>query len=174
MNAPARQLQQAQEELPQQADQQQAVSPPVLSDAELARLVRLLGLAGLISLGLTFVVIYLISRGLSRAVVRLARGAHRFAAGDLDHRIVKPASSELGTVTEAFNRMAGQIEAHIAELRSRQTELQAILQSMSNGVLAVDAGQRILSVNRAAEALLGLHGRSVRGRLLQEVVRGNS
>ncbi|MHC5016815.1 MAG: ATP-binding protein [Planctomycetota bacterium] len=145
--------------------------PLTAVNAELGRLLRLLGLAGLISLGLTFGVIYLISRRLSRAVSRLARGALRFASGDLDHRIVKPGSSELGMVTEAFNRMAGELEAHIAELRSRQTELQAILQSMSNGVLAVDAEQRVLSVNRAAENLLGLEGRSARGRLLQEVVR---
>ncbi|MHC4385159.1 MAG: HAMP domain-containing sensor histidine kinase, partial [Planctomycetota bacterium] len=145
--------------------------PLTAIDAELSRLLRLLGLAGLISLGLTFAVIYLVSRRLSRAVSHLARGALRFASGDLDHRIIKPASSELEMVTEAFNRMAGQLETHIAELRSRQTELQAILQSMSNGVLAVDAEQRVLSVNRAAENLLGLEGRSARGRLLQEVVR---
>jgi two-component system phosphate regulon sensor histidine kinase PhoR len=140
-------------------------------DAELARLLRLLGLAGVILLGLTFGVIYLVSRRLSRAVSRLARGALRFASGDLDHRIISPASSELGTVTGAFNRMAGQLEERIAELRSSQTELQAILQSMSNGVVAVDAEQRVISVNRAAETMLGLEGRSARGRLLQEVVR---
>jgi two-component system phosphate regulon sensor histidine kinase PhoR len=145
--------------------------PLTAIDAELGRLVRLLALAGLILLGLTFAIIYLVSRRLSTAVRRLARGARRFASGDLDHRIVKPASSELGMVTEAFNRMAGQLEQHVARLRAQQLEFQAILQSMSNGVLAVDAEQRVLSVNRAAERLLGVDGAAARGRLLQEVVR---
>jgi two-component system phosphate regulon sensor histidine kinase PhoR len=145
--------------------------PLAAVNAEIGHLLRVLGLAGLVSLGLTFAVIYFLSRRLSRAVMRLARGAARFASGNLDHRILRLGSSELDTVIEAFNRMARQLEARIAELGARETEQQAILQSMSNGVLAVDADQRVLSVNRAAGDLLGLDGAAARGRLLQEVVR---
>lgn len=145
--------------------------PLTAVNAALGRLVRVLGLAGLVSLGLTFGVIYLVSRNLSATVVRLAGGAQRFARGELDHRIPPPSTRELATVTRAFNRMAGQIARQIARLRTQQTEQQAILQSMSNGVLALDPDQRLISVNRAADRQLGLGESAVRGRLLQEVVR---
>jgi PAS domain S-box-containing protein len=43
---------------------------------------------------------------------------------------------------------------------------------MSDAVIAVDGEQRILLVNRAAEALLGLTARDVLGRPCYEVIRG--
>jgi two-component system phosphate regulon sensor histidine kinase PhoR len=145
--------------------------PLTAVDAQLASLVRALAVAGLIWLALTFGVVYLVSRQTTHAVRRLARGASRFARGNLKHRIVRPASSELAAVADAFNRMAGQLESHIATLRSQQNEQRAILQSMSNGVIALDAEQRVLSMNRAAEQLLGIDGLADRGRLIQEVLR---
>ncbi len=140
-------------------------------DAELGRLVRVVGVAGAFSLAATFAIFLLLSRRLSTSVWRVAQGAARFASGDLTHRIPRPASRELATVAEAFNRMAEELEDRIARLSAQQHEQQAVLDSMSNGVLALDADQTIISTNRAADRMLGLDGRTARGRLLQEAIR---
>ncbi len=140
-------------------------------NAQLGRLVPLLGVALFLSLVATFAVILFVSRGLSRTVTGIARGAVRFAGGDFGHRLPRPGISELAMVADAFNRMAEQLEGRIAELGSRQNEQQTILESMSNGVLALDTDQRVMSMNRAAESLLGINGSTARGRLLQEVLR---
>jgi two-component system phosphate regulon sensor histidine kinase PhoR len=123
------------------------------------------------SLLLTIVIIYIVSRRLSRSVSRLAGSAARFASGDLNHRIAKPASSEFATLAQALNHMAEQLKDQIDLLRAQRSEQQAIHQSMSNSMIALDLNQRVISVNRAAEKLLGINGAAVRGRLLAEVLR---
>jgi two-component system, OmpR family, phosphate regulon sensor histidine kinase PhoR len=136
-----------------------------------AHIARLVAMAALLSFGLTLGLFYFVSRSLSRSVQRLADGAARFAAGDLSHRIVKPSSREMSALAEALNHMAERLNDQIEMLQAQRSEQQAIHQSMSNGMLALDLEQRILSVNRAAERLLGIDGAGVRGRLLQEVLR---
>ncbi len=132
---------------------------------------RLVALAGAFSLGLTFAMIYLVSRRTSRSIQYLADGASRFAAGDLAHRIRRPDSRELASLASALNHMAGRLKDQIELLQSQRAEQQAIHQSMTNGLIALDPEQRIISVNRAAERLLNIDGAESRGRLLQEVIR---
>jgi len=145
--------------------------PLKLVNAEPARLVRVIATATGVSLLLTFAIIFLVSRQLSQNVSTLADGAARFAAGDLSHRVDRPAARELAGLAEALNRMAGQLNDQIDLLRAQRSEQQAIHQSMSNGMIALDLGQHVISVNRAAERLLKIDGASSRGRMLQEVLR---
>ncbi len=127
--------------------------------------------AWLAALMLSGAVVFLVARRFTMTATGLSRGAQRFAAGDLDHRIAPPSERELAIVADAFNRMADELKQRLAELAAGQRELEAILQSMHNGVVALDAEQRVLSMNRAAEAMLNQDAREVRGRLLAEVVR---
>jgi len=138
---------------------------------EPAQVARLVGLAALVSLALTFLLFYFVSRRLSRSIQRLAHGAEQFARGDLAHRIDRPQSLELAALADGLNEMAQHLSEQIEAMQAQRNEQQAIYQSMSNGLLALDREQRIISVNRAAERLLGLDGPAVRGRLLQEVLR---
>jgi two-component system phosphate regulon sensor histidine kinase PhoR len=101
----------------------------------------------------------------------LERGALRIARGDLSRRLPVPASDELGSLAEAFNHMAEQLEDRINAL-IRQGQLQeAVLSSMVEGVLAVDADQRLIALNRAAAQLLGVDFLASQDRTIQEVVR---
>jgi two-component system phosphate regulon sensor histidine kinase PhoR len=145
--------------------------PLRVAAAELRHLIQIIGVASAICLVSTLLIFMLISRRLSGAVRGVARGAARFAAGDLEHRIARPSSDELATVAESLNRMAAELSARIERLQAQQNEEQAILDSMSSGVLALDSDQRLLRTNRAAERLLRLDGAAARGRLLQEVAR---
>jgi len=112
-----------------------------------------------------------ISQRLSRPLEDLKRGALRIARGDLSRRLPVPASDELGNLAEAFNHMAEQLEDRINDL-IRQGQLQeAVLSSMVEGVLAVDADQRLIALNRAAAQLLGVDFLASQDRSIQEVVR---
>jgi two-component system phosphate regulon sensor histidine kinase PhoR len=138
---------------------------------QLGAVLGALGLAGVASLAVTSLIVYLFSRRFSQHVRRIADGATRFASGELSHRLSVPGTRELSRLAEGLNEMAGQLSDQITQLRIQRNEQQAILQAMGNGVLALDLEQRILSMNRAAERILGVNGTAVRGRLLQEVVR---
>lgn len=57
-------------------------------------------------------------------------------------------------------------ELHL--LQARQSEQRIIQQSMSTGMIALDSEQRVLSINRAAEQLLGVRESSAMGKPLRE------
>jgi two-component system phosphate regulon sensor histidine kinase PhoR len=140
-------------------------------DAAMSRLMRVMTVAGALSLAVTMAIIWLISRNLSASVSRLARSAGRFAEGDLEHRVVRPHTRELEVLAASLNAMAAQLSRQISLLQSQRNEQRAILQSMSNGVIALDPEQRIISMNRAAEQTLHISAAASRGRLIQEALR---
>ena len=67
--------------------------------------------------------------------------------------------------------MAAQLDTTIRTITMQRNEQQAILTSLRESVIAVDSGEHVLFVNRAASALLGIDGNWAVGRLMQEVVR---
>ena len=67
--------------------------------------------------------------------------------------------------------MAAQLAEQIAVITQQRNEQEAILESMHEGVFALDTQERVITVNRAAEALLGVVATQAKGRIIQEVVR---
>jgi two-component system phosphate regulon sensor histidine kinase PhoR len=126
-----------------------------------AAVLALLGaLASLLSVG-----------AVGHALQRLRSGADRFAAGDLASRLELPPAAELAGLAQAMNTMAGQLDERLATVEHQRNELQAVLSSMVEGVLAVDTQQRLLRLNAAAAKLFGVDDQLGPGRLLHEVVR---
>lgn len=148
-----------------------AALPLTEVNADLVAFLRTMGLVGALVLFLIFVAVFFVSRQVSRQVWELADGATRFASGDLSHRITPSRVLELATLSTALNRMASDLHSRMAELQAQRNEKQAILQSMSNGVIALDRELRIVDMNRAAAQLLMVDAAASRGRLIQEVAR---
>ena len=73
----------------------------------------------------------------------------RFARGDLDRKLPIPNTNELASLAEALNYMADQLQQQIQSLARQGKEHEAILSSMTEGVLALDAEGRLLTINRA-------------------------
>jgi two-component system phosphate regulon sensor histidine kinase PhoR len=111
------------------------------------------------------------SRRISQPLQDMRRGAERFAAGDFYHRLTIPDTVELASLALTLNRMAAQLAEQIAVITQQRNEQEAILESMREGVLALDTQERVITVNRAAEALLGVAATQAKGHLIQEVVR---
>lgn len=111
------------------------------------------------------------SRRISQPLQEMRRGAERFAAGDFSHRLTVPETAELGSLAQTLNRMAAQLAEQIAVITQQRNEQEAILESMHEGVLALDTQERVITVNRAAEALLGVVATQAKGHTIQEVVR---
>lgn len=64
-----------------------------------------------------------------------------------------------------------QLHKRLAAAEHRRSELEAVLSSMVEGVIAFDSNERLISLNRAAARLMSLDPRRVIGRPIQEVVR---
>ena len=71
----------------------------------------------------------------------------------------------------AFNRTSDRLAARIAELEEDRHQLRTILSGMVEGVVALDADERVLFANERANQLLELPAPAPVGRRLWEVVR---
>ena len=101
---------------------------------------------------------YAIARRVSEPVVQLARAARRVAEGDLDVRVTAAARDETAILVEAFNRMAASLREQREDLRHRKEYIEKILSSATTGVVSIDARGSIITINPAAQALLGSPG----------------
>jgi len=127
------------------------------------------GIGGALLIGAA--VLALLQARLHSTVSSLAAGVSRFVSGDFSHRIGPPEHAEFGPLVEAMNTTADQLGRYISELQSKRSENEAILRSMTGGVIALDLDQRVLHLNSAAEDMLAVRYAKARGRLLQEIVR---
>jgi PAS domain S-box-containing protein len=139
-------------------------------EGQIARTRRELALVAAAVLVLGALAAALTARRIARPVRQLADGAAAIARGELDQRIEPGTSDEIGRLALAFNHMAEQlaagrraVEAAHGELGRRFTELSDlksytdhILASLTSGIVTVDLEGRIVTLNPAAEALLGV------------------
>ena len=75
------------------------------------------------------------------------------------------------TLSESLNAVAGELERRLQELEAQRNQAQAILESMGEGVLALDAEGRILWLNGSAQRLVGAGAAQAAGKRLTELLR---
>ena len=112
----------------------------------------------------------LIIRRFIEPIIELQRVALRFAQGDLGERVRYFGRDELADLGMAFNDMARRLAESFAMLGAEKRKLEVILETLSDGVLVVDREMKMMMVNGAAAAILGLGSRNVQGRPVMEVI----
>jgi len=112
-----------------------------------------------------------VSRQITDRMHVIQRGAERFAGGDFSHEIHESRVDEFGAVAVALNTMAHQLDTTIRTVTDERNQNAAVLRGMTEGVLAVDGGGRVLTMNAAAARLLGAGTDHAEGRVVEEVVR---
>ena len=100
-------------------------------------------LASLISLVLATLVSAWVAGRTSRRLRHIVDFASRIASGDFTARIQEDNSDEIGEVARALDATAGRLEASFQALESKQRELAALLDSMQEAVIAVDAAGQV-------------------------------
>lgn len=119
-----------------------------------------------------FVTIY-VSRRITSPLEKIIQGAERFAVGEFSPHLIPPdnVATEIATLSQALNSMAGQLEYRIAKANRRKNELLTVLDSMLAAVLTVDSDSKIISLNSAASKLLNLNSARSIGKSVQELIR---
>jgi len=148
------------------------LSVPVAAVDEAFQTIRihLLGAAVVIIL-LGAAASYLISRRIVRPIEDLREGVDRFARGDFGARLPVPRVVEIAALATSMNEMARQLTGRIAAALEQRNTLEAILEGMVEGVVAVDAAKRVLLLNRTAAGMLGANPAAAQGRSIQELSR---
>jgi two-component system, OmpR family, phosphate regulon sensor histidine kinase PhoR len=85
---------------------------------------------------------------------RIVKFAERVAAGDLTARIASSSTDEIGQVASALDKTARRVEESYARVQTSQRELETLLNSMQDAVIAVDVVGRVQWANRSMDRLL--------------------
>ncbi|MGH7389205.1 MAG: ATP-binding protein [Candidatus Rokuibacteriota bacterium] len=125
----------------------------------------------------------LVARRIAEPVQALEERAAAIARGELAQRIEPTTADEIGRLAVAFNHMAAQLYQQRAALEEAHSELErrfgeladlksytdSIFASVTSGIVTVDLGGRIVTLNPAAELLTGYFAGEVIGRYCTEV-----
>jgi two-component system phosphate regulon sensor histidine kinase PhoR len=85
---------------------------------------------------------------------RIVDFAERVAGGDLTARIASSSTDEIGQVAAALDKTTRRVEESFARVQTSQRELETLLNSMQDAVIAVDVNGRVQWANRGMDRLL--------------------
>jgi len=139
----------------------------------------------LITALITFISIWFgfyLAKDITAPVHELALATKEIADGNLDFTIDMVASDELGILVNSFNSMTEKLlasrrdseQAHQEMSRisqkheQRRRYIETILENINTGVIALDRGGRITTINRAAEKIFNLQAEKNLGRHYRE------
>jgi two-component system phosphate regulon sensor histidine kinase PhoR len=140
-------------------------------DKELADIYAKIAWAGLVIAVLAAGVTLLLSRKITRPIEQMKDAAKRFASGQLDHKVPVPDSEELAELARALNETADRLKKTIETITNQKNQLEAILSSMAEGVIAVDSDGKVVSINKKAAQLLEIDSNSATGLSIEEAIR---
>lgn len=98
------------------------------------------------------------TRFIADPIDEVTEAAGKIAEGNYGIRLKTDQNSQIGKLADSFNWMSGRLEAAMKDLKDRNNELEAILRSMRNGVLAINGKDEILFYNDALMNLIGHRG----------------
>lgn len=117
--------------------------------------------AGLLGLGFSEVI--------SRRVRDLSAAAGAIADGDFDQRLPQGfVPDEIRGLAGVFNRMAVQLGEVFAALKEREREIAGVVESLAEGVIAVDESGLVRIFNPAAERIMKMRAEDLLGRPVSE------
>jgi PAS domain S-box-containing protein len=127
---------------------------------------------------IAMVLAWLSGRRFTRPIQHLTAAARRVREGDLTAQAVVQGEDEVGQLGETFNEMTASLFRMTDDLREAareesrlRTRIETIMQSMADGLVAVDADSRVLAFNREAEALTGMKPGTAIGKPVEQVLQ---
>jgi len=136
----------------------------------LQKLMQSLLLLALVVAALAALASFLVGQWLGRPLQVLTGAAARIGRGDLDTPILVAPGGEIGTLAATLEEMRWRLLRLTADLRRQQSESQAIITGIVEGVFSVDRERRIRYVNPQAAALVGIAERDILGRFCGDVL----
>jgi two-component system phosphate regulon sensor histidine kinase PhoR len=108
----------------------------------------------LVAVALAFLIAALAAQYVSRRLNRIVAFAERISAGDLGARIASGSTDEIGKVAIALDKTALRVQESFERVQTSQRELETLLNSMQDAVVAVSADGHVQWANRGMDRLL--------------------
>lgn len=106
-------------------------------------------------------------------IVRAVKGYQEGKTKELPHIVLDKAvgeNDELRHLAETLNSLSARVKMQMQGMLEERDEKEAILESLGEGVVAVDAAMKIQYINFIGSKMLGIPRRQLQGQLLSEVI----
>lgn len=127
----------------------------------------------LLALGFAFALASLVASRTINPINRMIQISRKFSEGDFSRRIIQPSRDEIGELATTLNQMAQDIENKIREIKTQNQKLAAIFNSMIEGVIVIEKGGHIVSINPTVEKIFGVLKKDAEGKIFLEAIRNN-
>ena len=138
---------------------------------------KALFLVAMIAAGIAMALAWYSGRRITRPIQQLTATARAVRGGDLEAQAPVGGEDEVGQLGETFNEMTLSMLRLTEDLRLAAREeqqlrgrIETIIESMADGLVAVDADRNVLAFNREAQDLTGLSPDEALGRPVNDVV----
>ncbi len=109
---------------------------------------------------------------------QLIKGFENLAGGNLNQRVDIRSADEFEDVANSFNMMAGNIAGLVQKIEKdgmlvsgEKNQLDAILSSIVDGIIALDFSRNIILVNKATEYMAGYTQQELQGKPIDQFIR---
>lgn len=131
-------------------------------------------LVSLLALLFALIFGFKISAVIITPTLRLTDSAKKIGAGQLDQAIQVETQDEIGRLAAEFNRMTLRLKEYeknnVDRLIAERRRANAIVRSIPDPLLVVDAEHRIIAINSAAEEVFGVREKQVKGSHILEII----
>jgi two-component system phosphate regulon sensor histidine kinase PhoR len=148
-----------------------AALPLSVVTSSYAAIHRVMLLGGLVALIVACGIGLFVARRVTEPVVEMEAVARRMSEGDFAARAPVRSPDEIGALGRALNAMAARLREKIQDIEQEQAKTTAILDTMIEGVVAVDGRDTILLMNERVRAMFGLGAARGEHKPFLEVIR---
>ncbi len=107
-----------------------------------------------LALAVSFFLGIVLTKTITTPIKEVTDQANLMAEGDFSRKIKVRTADEIGRLGETFNYLAEQLSHTINEMSSEKSKVEAIINNMSDGIIALDGKGRLIQVNPSARRLV--------------------
>ncbi|MBI4058574.1 PAS domain S-box protein [Candidatus Gottesmanbacteria bacterium] len=143
---------------------------PVVEAYKFLAFIRTLFLATLAgSIILLLLISFLFSGNITAGILKLKEVTQELEKGFLKTRITLKSGDEIESLAQSFNAMAEKLLERESTLKKEKQKTETMLESLTDGVIALDDRLTIILYNRAAREITGFTPQEVLGRLIDTI-----
>lgn len=107
---------------------------------------------------------YVFSRQITRPIRLLAEDASEIGRGNFNTVVDVKSTDEIGSLAQSLNLMGQRLKTLIGGIAAERNQLDVVLNSISEGIFALDASGNIRLLNRSAMKLYGVSAETTLGK----------